>query len=233
MEIIPVIDLQGGIVVHAQGGIRDQYKALTSVLTDSCEAEDLVRNLLELYPFKTIYIADLDAIMRGEHNNEYVLRSLVRHFPEVQFWLDTGIRNKTDWDRIEKLENIIPVLGSESLDEIDLLIDNKLNQGVILSLDFQNSTFLGQNVLIENSDLWTPTVIIMNLDTVGENKGPDLSLVSQLQQQKTGIRWVCAGGVRDTQDLEYLHQEGASAALVASALHTGNLPVKSIAELNK
>jgi len=233
VEIIPVIDLLGGIVVHAQGGVRDQYKALTSILTDSCELEEVVRDLLRFYPFKTIYIADLDAIMRGKHNNDHILRSLANHFPEVGFWLDAGIRNRAGLDKMENLENIISVLGSESLDEIDLLIDSKLNHRTILSLDFRYSNFLGKIELLENSGLWTPTVIIMDLDAVGRDEGPDLSLVSLLQRRRTGIWWVCAGGVRNAQDLRQLRREGVAAVLVASALHTGRLPVKLVAEFNK
>lgn len=66
MQIIPVIDVMGGIVVHASGGIRDQYQPLQSVLTSSCEPIEVISELLARYKSKIIYIADIDAI-RNHH----------------------------------------------------------------------------------------------------------------------------------------------------------------------
>lgn len=232
MEIIPVIDFLGGIVVRAQGGLRDQYQPISSILTDSLELDNVVQDLLRFYPFKTIYIADLDAIFHGKYSNKDSFANLAKQYPDVQFWLDAGIRNRADWDKIKKLGNIIPVLGSESLNEIEILKESKLKQCAIMSLDFKNSNFLGQSDLLEDPELWPDTVIIMNLDRVGANDGPDLSLMVALRQRKKDIRWVGAGGVRNRKDLGQLKQAGINSVLVASALHTGNLPASLIAEFN-
>ena len=47
-EIIPVIDLMGGVVVHARSGERDSYRPLTSPLAASAEPAEVVRGLLTL-----------------------------------------------------------------------------------------------------------------------------------------------------------------------------------------
>src|SRR5436309_152588 len=67
-EIIPVIDLMGGLVVRDRGGERDFYRPLVSPLAVSARPADVVRGLLQLHAFRQVYIADLDAIRkRGEH----------------------------------------------------------------------------------------------------------------------------------------------------------------------
>ena len=55
-------------LVHAKAGERDHYRPLVSRLALSSEPLDVVRGLLELHPFRSLYIADLDAIRKqGAH----------------------------------------------------------------------------------------------------------------------------------------------------------------------
>src|SRR6266481_2755654 len=90
MDIIPVLDLRGGIVVRARMGQRDQYRPLESPLCPTSDPVDVMRGLYSVYPFKTFYLADLDAIM-STGNNEAVLRRLKAAFPAAMFWVDNGV----------------------------------------------------------------------------------------------------------------------------------------------
>src|SRR5258707_15695177 len=90
MDIIPVLDLRGGIVVRAHRGQRDQYRPLASPLSPTSDPVDMMRGLYSVYPFKTFYVADLDAIM-GTGNNEAVLRRLKAEFPAAVLWVDNGV----------------------------------------------------------------------------------------------------------------------------------------------
>ncbi len=63
MEIIPVIDVMKGRVVQAKGGVRAAYQPLQSQLTQQTDTIAVVADLLAYAPFKTLYMADLDAIM--------------------------------------------------------------------------------------------------------------------------------------------------------------------------
>ncbi len=68
MDVIPVIDLKGGQVVHARQGQRDAYQPLATPLSAGSAPRDVVAGLLRLYPFRTLYVADLDAIAgSGDH----------------------------------------------------------------------------------------------------------------------------------------------------------------------
>src|SRR5258708_18276342 len=89
MDIIPVLDVRGGIVVRARMGQRDQYRPLESPLSPTSDPIDVMRGLYSVYPFRTFYIADLDAIM-GTGNSEAVLQRLKAAFPAAVLWGGNG-----------------------------------------------------------------------------------------------------------------------------------------------
>ena len=90
MEVIPVIDLKGGEVVHARRGERAAYRPIATPLAPDSRAETVLAGLLSLYPFRAVYVADLDAIA-GETGHEALLADLAARFPAVSFWVDNGI----------------------------------------------------------------------------------------------------------------------------------------------
>jgi uncharacterized protein related to proFAR isomerase len=68
IDIVPVIDLLGGQVVHAKRGERDRYRPIESALTAGSALQDIVAALLALHPFRACYVADLAAIRgTGDH----------------------------------------------------------------------------------------------------------------------------------------------------------------------
>jgi len=222
VQIIPVIDVMGGIVVHARGGVRANYQPIQSRITTSGDPLEVISDLLTLHDFKKIYIADLDAIKN--HTYDLALyEKLCQCFPELEFWLDIGIRTKNDWQMLSSLKGLRCVVGSESLEEIDLLKSPQIKQKIILSLDYQNGRFLGKQELVEQAENWPEKVIVMNLDYVGARSGPDFSLLTKIQKLAMNSEVVAAGGIRNETDLEQLVKQGISASLVASALHNGNI----------
>lgn len=219
MEIIPVIDLMGGIVVHAKAGLRDQYVAIESALTDSADLYDVVTAMCHFFPFKTIYIADLDAIS-GESLYLAQYQQLTERFPDITFWVDAGVKNRADWIGLSAIAGLCPILASESLQDIALL---EADRNGVLSLDFKQGQFLGDERLWEGTSCWPNQVIVMNLDYVGVNQGPDLTLLQKVRSKGNAVGIIAAGGVRNVADLTMLENEGIKAVLVASALHDGRL----------
>ena len=74
MEIIPVIDLKGGLVVRARMGQRDQYRPIETPLSPTSHPADVVQGLMSVFPFRTLYVADLDAIERTGDNDAVLVR---------------------------------------------------------------------------------------------------------------------------------------------------------------
>jgi phosphoribosylformimino-5-aminoimidazole carboxamide ribotide isomerase len=219
VEIIPVIDLMGGIVVHAKAGIRTTYQPIDSMLTEATDLLAVVADILAFFPFKTIYIADLDAIS-GKKIDMVLYRQCLKKFPETTFWLDAGIRDPLDMVQFETSERLVMVLGSESLQALSLLSD--IDQ-CVLSLDFKQNQFLGNKEILKQVGLWPEEVIVMNLDRVGIELGPDFDLIAEIHSRKRDVQLIAAGGVRGHGDLVSLAEAGTKKVLIASALHQGKI----------
>lgn len=230
MEIIPVIDVLGGKVVHARGGIRTQYPVLQSVLSAHCEPLSVIADLLAWHAFSTIYIADLDAILEQQQNTA-LYKSLGEQFPQITFLLDAGIHSLENWQYFVDFSNIKPVIGSETLSDIAWLSEPEVRQKSILSLDFQYGQFLGEPTLIQQPILWAETIIAMNIDHIGSQSGPDFGLLSTLQNKTLNSQIIAAGGVRSEQDLMDLASRGIEQVLVASALHDGKINKQTLEKL--
>ncbi len=220
LALIPVLDLMDGQVVRAFGGRRDEYRPLESALCDSSRPEAVVEGLLALYPFRRIYIADLDAILgRGNHGS--VVEGLQRLHPDLEFWVDGGFSDAAAAEAWHAAGRGRPVLGTESLAVLPER-DAWPAQGV-LSLDFRGDDFLGSATLLQYPERWPAEVIVMTLARVGMDAGPDLARLTQLQRLNTACRMYAAGGVRQIDDLAALARAGAAGVLLASALHDGRL----------
>jgi len=222
MQIIPVIDIRRGIVVHAKGGNRDAYPPLKSVLTGSTDVSQVIEDILSWHPFGQLYIADLDAIETAKHRPEFYA-DLVNRFAMTEIWLDAGITNQADFTRYPHMQNLKLVVGSETLQSISLVEDKALRQSMILSLDRRGQKVLGNHDLWTQTELWTDKTIVIDLDVVGANQGPSLDWLKALSGQRPDIEWYAAGGVRNQVDLKQLQEIKAAGALIASALHTGKL----------
>jgi phosphoribosylformimino-5-aminoimidazole carboxamide ribotide isomerase len=251
MDVIPVIDLKDGVVVHARMGIRAHYRPIATPLAPSSVPLDVVGGLLSLYPFATLYVADLDAIT-GTGNNRNVVQSLRHAFPFLGLWVDSGIANQTaadDWLGAPGAGGATGaggasgaggapgaglgdlVLGSETLIDDGLIRHFAGRPDVVLSLDFRGDAFQGPPELLADPAAWPHRVIVMTLARVGSNAGPDFERLRDIRDRAPGHAVYAAGGVRDTRDLMQLKCAGIAGALIASSLHDGRVRGADIAML--
>ena len=228
-ELIPVIDLMGGLVVHARAGDRDSYRPLAgSLVAASAEPAEVVRGLLALHPFRTLYIADLDSIRKqGDHKT--TIFALRRAFPELALWVDAGFAGECSCRRYLETGLGDLVLGSESQGDLRLLELLAGEARLILSLDFQGDRPLGAAGMFATPERWPERVIAMTLARVGAGAGPDLERLRALRAVAPGKRLYAAGGVRGPDDLHDLRALGCAGVLVASALHDGRLGTADLA----
>jgi phosphoribosylformimino-5-aminoimidazole carboxamide ribotide isomerase len=229
LEIIPAIDLMQGLVVHARQGCRASYQPISTALCQNADPNAVIDALLSLYPFKTLYIADLDALMHRGSNRALIDR-LTRTYPDLKFWVDQGLTGGTIV--LPEQRNWVAVIGSESLeaDTVPLLAQSR--HQIILSLDYSASRLLGPRSLVEQSAIWPEKIIIMNLSRVGTNEGPELLQLERFIHQCPEKSFVSAGGVRGERDLVQLDSAGVSAALVTTALHNGQLNAAVVSRFN-
>jgi len=225
MKIIPVIDLKDGVVVHARQGKREHYQSINTNLCQSSDIYQVIKAFLGVYGFDTIYIADLNAITH-QGNHENLISDVLVYFPHILFWIDSGFQ------RYKKHPaNYLPVLGSECYSDETLPELDAFDQYFILSLDYSAFEALGPKSLFSNQDLWPDTIIIMTLNRVGSNQGPDLDKLNWFCRQYPHKNFIAAGGIRNTADLQALKQAGVQQALIASALHSGAIRREDIKNL--
>jgi phosphoribosylformimino-5-aminoimidazole carboxamide ribotide isomerase len=231
MQIIPVIDLSRGRVVHARRGQRDLYQPVRSLLCEGSEPRAVVEGLLRLHSFSALYVADLDAI-QGTGDNEASLEALGSAFPDLPIWLDAGFAEMKTCRRWLAAGDGQLVLGSEAQADtalLEQLAGSGDGERVILSLDFRGDGFVGPPALLQRVDLWPHRLIAMTLARVGSGEGPDLDRLRSLQAIAGGCRLHAAGGVRNLSDLGRLAMMGVAGVLVASALHDGSLGAAELA----
>lgn len=226
MQIIPVIDLKGGLVVHAIRGDRKTYQPIHhhSKLVSDSHIDAVLSGFLTLYPFETFYIADLDAIV-GQGNHNLLIERLLASYPHLNFWVDNG--SQFDDVRVCRLGNCRTVIGTESQTNSP----GALNQNLILSLDFKQGQPAGDPAWFAKSALWPKDVIVMTLSRVGSGSGPELQRLMDLRSIHPDKHFIAAGGIRDNRDLIQLSEIGIGAALIATALHAGALSAEEIADL--
>jgi phosphoribosylformimino-5-aminoimidazole carboxamide ribotide isomerase len=218
LRIIPVIDLMHGQVVQARMGDRASYQPLNSPLSPTSVAVDVVRGLLAVYSFPTLYVADLDAI-QGQGDNVQTLRRIRGEFPTLQMWVDNGAADAAAIEALIDADLGAAVIGSESQRDSALIAQHGGSRAIVLSLDFRGDAFQGPEEILAEPELWPQCVIVMTLARVGSGVGPDLERFAVIRSIAGGREIYAAGGVRDAADLSALKAKGAAGALVASALH--------------
>jgi phosphoribosylformimino-5-aminoimidazole carboxamide ribotide isomerase len=225
VQVIPVVDLMGGAVVRAKMGDRPSYRSIETPLSPTADAVDVVRGLLAVYPFPTLYVADLDAIQHAGDNFS-VLRRIRAEFPAVGIWIDSGAACSEALDAVVHADLGTPVIGSESQHDGVLIARHKDSGRLLLSLDFREDAFQGPEEILAEPEHWPARVIVMTLARVGSCAGPDLARLAAIRSIAESREIYAAGGVRDAADLSALKAAGAAGALIATALHEGRI-VKS------
>jgi HisA/HisF family protein len=223
--IIPVLDLKRGHVVRARAGDRENYFPIVSPLAAGSLPQEVLAGLLGVAPFRSLYVADLDAIT-GEGDHRVALGLLAHQAPQLEIWVDGGYAT-AEAGRGMRLPCVVPVFGSESLrgsEELAAARESFGENGFVLSLDYRGGRFMGPPEVEQSVELWPSRIILMTLDRVGADLGPDIDALLALTRRAGSRAIFAAGGVRGEHDLEALVAHGVAGALVATALHDGRLP---------
>jgi phosphoribosylformimino-5-aminoimidazole carboxamide ribotide isomerase len=224
MRIVPVLDLKGGVVVHARRGQRAEYAPLQSPLVDGCEPVAVARALCAVCRTRKIYVADLDALA-GEPVNEPILAALAE---VAEPWVDAGATTPERAAALHRAGVARNVVGTESLDT-----GAEITRPVVLSIDLRDGRLISPDPALAGRGptaaaplaraLSVREVLVIDLARVGSGSGPPLDAVAELASALPGVAIYAGGGVRDDADLRALESAGAAGALVATALHEGRV----------
>jgi phosphoribosylformimino-5-aminoimidazole carboxamide ribotide isomerase len=231
--IIPALDLKDGLVVHARGGARADYRPVATPLGSADDAIAIARALLAVTGSSTLYVADLDAI-EGIGNHFELCRDLSSALPHTALWIDAGFSNVTDCAFWLPLGATL-VIGTESLRFAEDWQELRATFGesLVLSLDFGAEGARGPAALLAESAHWPERLIVMSLDRVGTGDGPDVERLRDVVERAGSRSVYASGGMRDIGDLEAAAETGAGGALIATALHRGAIAQNEIAAFSQ
>jgi len=233
MRIIPVLDVQNGLVVRGVGGRRDTYRPIVSRLAPSATPAAVAGAFREHLGLSELYLADLDAIAGGTPAT-VLYEELIRTGGTL--WVDAGVREVATARLVAATGVERVVVGLETVRGPRELVRccDELAERVVFSLDLKGGRLLGDTSPWRGSEAMTVAdqaiglgvrrLLILDLARVGEGQGTgteDLCLA--LAARYPQVELAAGGGVRGLADLCRLRACGVSAALVASALHDGTL----------
>ncbi|NWG09311.1 MAG: hypothetical protein HXX80_03210 [Nitrososphaerales archaeon] len=241
MRIIPVIDIMGGVVVHAKGGQRDHYQAIKSHLCETSNPIDITLALKTKFGFRELYIADLDSIMRRGDNTSILRR--IYELSRMKIMVDSGVND------VQKVRDLLQagvekvVVGTETLTNLRVLksiLEFAGEKRVIVSIDLEKGRVLSKNkeiarmspkILAKRLELvGVMELIILDLFRVGSESGADIELARGLVGS-ISIPIIMGGGVRDIVDIISLRNLGISGVLVSTALHTLKIRKEDLSRL--
>lgn len=234
MDVVPVLDVARGQVVRGVKGDRASYKPIVTPLAPGSDAPVIARALLTLYPFRMLYVADLDGI-EGRGRNVHIVPSLSAAAGTREIWIDAGVTSRKAARSVLAAPVATLIIGSESIERVSEYaeIASEAPARSILSLDFRGEEFMGPKRLLDDETLWPDRVIVMTLARVGSGEGPDLSRLYDVIRRAGTRKVYAAGGVRNRADLLALRDAGAAGVLVATALHNGAITPRDIKDAAK
>ncbi len=238
MQVIPVIDLMRGQVVRGVGGRRDEYRPIESRLAADARPQTVGRALADL-AFRTVYVADLDAIL-GATPAWATYEQLIAC--PLDLWVDAGMSTPEQARGMARFESrgkrlVGIILGLESIADPSALAETCAAVGrerLIFSLDMKHGAPLTSwPAWRDLNPLAIATIalragvrriIALDLANVGMGQGVGTErLCRDLRCLDSSLEIIAGGGIRGASDLATLRSAGCDAALVASALHDGRL----------
>ena len=240
MRVIPVIDLKGGVAVHAVRGERERYRPVRSRIAAGSDPVELTRSVRDGFGLDEVYVADLDAIAGGAGNAEVVAAVAA----EAHAMVDAGTSTARAVARVLDLGAARVIVGTESLPGVEafralraalpdapLVVSLDLLAGRVLSPDAALAGLHPAEALARLVDAGAREAIVLDLARVGSGEGPDTALLADLHARLPDVDLLAGGGVRDASDLRALADAGAAGALVATALHGGAIAAGEVRAL--
>jgi phosphoribosylformimino-5-aminoimidazole carboxamide ribotide isomerase len=237
VKIIPVIDVLGGIAVHAVRGRRKEYRPLKSVLCASTDPLD-VAVAFKTLGFDELYVADLDAISGGKPS--FSLFKRIADKTGLELMVDAGVMNLKTAEEVLDSGVSKVIIGTETLTRVNFVAEAVASFGserVVVSLDLKENRVLSGfelgmlaepiKLLRKFQGMGVSQVIVLDLTKVGSREGVNLPFLREVLRNIKAKVFV-GGGVRDVKDLMELKTIGVFGVLVATALHSGKISVEEL-----
>ena len=242
MNVLPVIDLMGGLVVRGVAGQREKYRPVESLFASNATPGSIAAGLVKQFGFSDVYVADLDAIAGAPPS--------VAAYDEIEaaglnLMIDCGATTPATCSGLLRGSSRSVVLGLESVRDRCSIAEFPAALGVeavVFSLDLKAGRPLTQlaewidcppaEIAAAAIEAGFARLIALDLASVGVKQGPTVAhLCQSIRQRHPAVELISGGGVRQLDDIQTLCTAGCDRVLVASALHDGSLTREGLAEL--
>ena len=230
MEVIPAIDLRGGLCVRLYQGDYER---------ETVFSEDPVAVAQRWYEqgARRLHIVDLDGAAQGTPANEGIIRAIAQAVP-IPLQVGGGIRDLATVDAIMGWGITRVVLGTAAVEEPNVVkaACEAYPEGIVVALDARAGRIAIKGWLEETdvdvTDLaqrmaavGVPRFLYTDIARDGTGTEPNFKAIERMQQA-TGRPIIASGGVARLEHLRRLQGLGVEAAIVGRALYTGaiNLP---------
>jgi phosphoribosylformimino-5-aminoimidazole carboxamide ribotide isomerase len=237
LKIIPVIDVLNGIAVHGIRGERKKYQPLRSILCKSSDPLDLAVTF-ESLGFKSLYLADLDAILENATN--FGLYKHIVAKTSLELMVDAGTADVGKAKKVLESGVTKIIIGTEtlrSLDFLDQAVEAFGEDKIIVSIDLKEGKMLSLSDEVKSmdvaffaqklEDIGVSQIILLDLSRVGTEHGINFAVLENILE-KTSLDVLVGGGIKGVKELKELRRVGVSGALIATVLHNGKLKVDEL-----
>lgn len=226
-RVIFVLDIFNGNAVHAVRGERSNYLAIRK--SSICTSSNPLEIISALEP-EEVYIADLNRLQFAGDNFDLIKKISAR----CNTMVDIGVESVHDIEKGVKIADTV-ILGTEtsSLELIDraakqfsgfISVSIDIKNGKVLTKD-RNMMVVPQRLIKMLNKYDINDIIILDLDKVGTGAGIDPEFLRDMAGL-SNHSVLAGGGIRDMNDINALKETGISGALVATAVHSGRIPVE-------
>jgi phosphoribosylformimino-5-aminoimidazole carboxamide ribotide isomerase len=219
MKLILAIDIKNGKVVKAYAGFRLNYKPLVLDKKDFSCPFTLIKKAYRDLKINNIYLADLDAIEK-KPSNKFVIYSLMKLFPKINFFLDLGFDYPSKIYRLinsfrkNKIKNYYLVVGTETMKNYSIenfIIENK----IFFSIDFNGYEKNWIKKMYRKKNL---NIILMFIKRTG-GRGVDYVTIKKVNKLLKQHNCIVAGGIKHLRDFKRLSTLGITGAISSNYIH--------------
>lgn len=224
MQLYPAIDMKNGQCVRLRQGAFDDI----TIYSDSPEK---VAAYWQEKGASFLHLVDLDGALAGYSVNEPVIKKIVEAV-SVPIQIGGGIRTRETVERMLNLGIKRVIIGTKAVERPEFLqeltrefgeesivagIDAKDGMAAIQGWE-QVSRIKALDLCLKIKAFGVRHVVYTDISRDGMLSGPNVEATRHLTLE-TGLDIIASGGVSCMEDLEHLHQQGISGAIIGKALY--------------
>ena len=237
--IFPAIDLRNGQSVRLYQGDYNQETVINSDPITQAQQ-------IQATGLTHLHLVDLDGAKSGRPINLDIITAL-RQNTTLFIELGGGIRSLAQIQQYLSLGINRVIIGSAALTHPELVTEAVARFGaesIAVGVDGRQEQVATDGWLTASSTTFSEIIqamqavgvinfIVTDIERDGTLSGPNIALLSRLQQQFPETNIIASGGISTIKDIEDLQTAGIKDIIVGRALYDGNVTLPALKEVMK